>query len=286
MREEGEHRGIVELVVPQRVLGAAGEQRHVRPARIGVHEGGVTQEARRGIVAAQNDPFGQLARDRVRNGVFCGVDVVFLALAGKRNHPLELVDVGGRGGSGWRENKRARDRPNDRVEHRAAVEHQTARGHIGRGKGRHLRVGALGRLWHRDEAVGDQLRAIFRQRSVLRQYGLLWSLSLCRRLSLTRKGRQGRHRHGTREPGQGGRPRGRHRDILNHDVMGVPRMPFLGRSLGMRFRRVGLLGLCFGGAGVRGVRLLGRRGVGGRRIALLGRRNGNLGAQRACRRKG
>ena len=54
--EKGEHGGVVELVVPQRVLGAAAEQRRVRPARIGVHESGVALEARLGVVAAQDRP--------------------------------------------------------------------------------------------------------------------------------------------------------------------------------------------------------------------------------------
>ena len=67
--EKGAHRGVVEPVVPQRVLGAAAEQRRMRPARIGVHEGGVALETRIGVVAAQDHPFGELARDRIGDGL-------------------------------------------------------------------------------------------------------------------------------------------------------------------------------------------------------------------------
>ncbi len=73
--EKRQHGVVVEVIVPQRVLGAAAEQRRMRPARIGVHEGRVARETRIGIVAAQDRPFGELAGDRILDGVFGGVGI-------------------------------------------------------------------------------------------------------------------------------------------------------------------------------------------------------------------
>src|SRR6185312_12824288 len=78
--KEREDRGVVELVVPQGILGAAAEQRGVRPARIGGDETGVALEAWLGVVAAQDDPFGKLARDRIGDRLFRSVCVAVLAL--------------------------------------------------------------------------------------------------------------------------------------------------------------------------------------------------------------
>ena len=93
--EKGEDRCVVEIVVPQRVLGAAAEQGRVRPARVGVHEGGVARVTWLGIVASQDHPFGKLAGHRIPDAAFGGVGVGSLALAGGLDRPFHRRDIVG-----------------------------------------------------------------------------------------------------------------------------------------------------------------------------------------------
>ncbi len=71
--EESDYRGVVDMVVPQRVLRAAAEQRCVRPGRVAGDERRVTREARIGVVAAQDHPFRELAGDRILDAGFVRV---------------------------------------------------------------------------------------------------------------------------------------------------------------------------------------------------------------------
>ena len=100
---------IVDTVVPQRVLGAAAEQRGVRPARIGVDEGGVALEAGVGVVGAQDHPFGEFARDRIADARLGGIGVGFLAFARGLDHALDRSDIGGGVAAGRRDCERPRD---------------------------------------------------------------------------------------------------------------------------------------------------------------------------------
>ena len=60
------HRGVVAMVVPQRGLDAPAQEGLRRPARIGRKEGAVALDRGAVVVAAQDQPFRELARDRIR----------------------------------------------------------------------------------------------------------------------------------------------------------------------------------------------------------------------------
>ena len=92
--EESAHGAVVDAVVPQRVLGAAAEQRRVRPARIGLDPGGVALERGIGVVRAQDHPFGKLARHRIADARFSRVGFRFLAFARGFDHAFHRVDIG------------------------------------------------------------------------------------------------------------------------------------------------------------------------------------------------
>ena len=79
--KEGAHSAIVDAVVPQRVLGAAAEQRGVGPARIGFDPGSVALERRIGVVGAQDHPFGKLARHGIADACLSCVGFRFAAFA-------------------------------------------------------------------------------------------------------------------------------------------------------------------------------------------------------------
>ena len=59
------HRGVVAAVVPQRGLDAPAQEGLRRPARIGRDERAVALDRRAVVVAAQDQPFRELARDRI-----------------------------------------------------------------------------------------------------------------------------------------------------------------------------------------------------------------------------
>ncbi len=61
------HRAVVAAIVPQRGLDAPAQEGLRRPARIGGHECAVAFDRRAVVVAAQNQPFSELARDRIRD---------------------------------------------------------------------------------------------------------------------------------------------------------------------------------------------------------------------------
>ena len=59
------HGGVVAMVVPQRGFDAPAQEGLRRPARIGGEEGAIALDRRAIVVAAQDDPFRELARDRI-----------------------------------------------------------------------------------------------------------------------------------------------------------------------------------------------------------------------------
>src|SRR3974377_927524 len=74
----------------------------MRPTRIGLNEGSILLEARLRIVAAQDYPLGELARDRIADGLGSGVGFRALALAPRLDPLLAARDIGaGGGGGGW-----------------------------------------------------------------------------------------------------------------------------------------------------------------------------------------
>ena len=60
-------RGVVAAVVPQRRLDAPAQEGLRRPARIGGDERAIALDRGAVVVAAQDQPFGELARDRIRD---------------------------------------------------------------------------------------------------------------------------------------------------------------------------------------------------------------------------
>ncbi len=172
--EEGEHGVVGHVIVPQRVLGAAAEQRHVRPIRVGGDEGGVALEARIGVVGAQDHPFGKLAGDRVDDGVLGGIGIRFAALAGGLDHPFELLDIGRRGGGDGGDGEGSGDRADDRLEAGAGGKQRAAQADIDLGIGRQVGAGQrpLARQW---DAGGERGRC-------------------CRRFGRRLRGRLGRRR--------------------------------------------------------------------------------------------
>ena len=93
-RKEGTHGAIVHAVVPQRVLGAAAEQRGMRPTRIGFDPGGVALEGGVGVVGAQDQPFGKLARHGIADARLGRVGFRFAAFARRFDHALYCGNVG------------------------------------------------------------------------------------------------------------------------------------------------------------------------------------------------
>ena len=65
--EKGDHRARVRLLLPQRGFGAPPQKQDAWPAWIAGDEGRVAREVEIGLVTAQDDPFNQLARDRIVN---------------------------------------------------------------------------------------------------------------------------------------------------------------------------------------------------------------------------
>ena len=60
------HRGVVAVVVPEGGLDAPAHEGLRRPARIGRNEGAIAFDGSAIVVAAQDQPFGELAGDRIR----------------------------------------------------------------------------------------------------------------------------------------------------------------------------------------------------------------------------
>ena len=129
--EEGAHHGVIDPVVPQRVLGAAAEQWGVRPARIGLHESGVALEGRIGVVGAQDYPFGELARNRIGDARLGGIGVRFLALAGRLDDAFHRGDIGGRGGGRRCDGKGPGGRSRERLKKSPAFEYRAMQADIG-----------------------------------------------------------------------------------------------------------------------------------------------------------
>jgi hypothetical protein len=84
--------------------------------------------ARIGVVAAQDDPFGELAGDRILDGGLVRIGIGHSAFAGGFDHPLDRGDVVGRGRGGRRDGKLVGQSALWRMEHRRAGERQFAEG--------------------------------------------------------------------------------------------------------------------------------------------------------------
>ncbi len=102
VREPRPHRAVVTAVVPQRSLDAPAQEGLRRPARIGRNERAVAFDRRAIVVAAQDQPFGELAGDRIRDrglrlGGVCG-----LLLAHQLDDVFQRVLVGLRRRGRWR----------------------------------------------------------------------------------------------------------------------------------------------------------------------------------------
>ena len=95
--EEGAHGRGVGLLLPQHRLGAAAQEADARPARIGGDEGGVAGEIDAVVVAAQDRPLDQLARDRIADGGLHLGGPGRIALARERDRLLDRGDIGGGG---------------------------------------------------------------------------------------------------------------------------------------------------------------------------------------------
>ncbi len=79
--EVGLDRGVLALVVPQRRFDAAAQEGLRRPARIGGDEGAVALDRSAIVIAAQIDPFAELARHGIANRLhqLCGFRTLALA---------------------------------------------------------------------------------------------------------------------------------------------------------------------------------------------------------------
>ena len=104
--EERAHRRRIALLVPQRVLGALAHHADARPARIGGNEAGEAVEVRLVIVAAQNGPLDQLARQRVFERPLDRDGLAGFLLAHEVERALDQREVGGRGRGGRGERER------------------------------------------------------------------------------------------------------------------------------------------------------------------------------------
>ena len=144
----------------------------MRPFRIGADEIGVTLEAGAGVVAAQDDPFGKLAGDRVVNRLFRRVGIVVLALARSLDHGFQRREIGRGGAGGGGDGEGSRDRPRQRLD--VGGNRGAAQADGGLGIGRHgapSRLRAFARQRHgpqRGRLGNDvQRRARARKRRVL-----------------------------------------------------------------------------------------------------------------------
>ncbi|MEY9205313.1 hypothetical protein ABIF05_004423 [Bradyrhizobium elkanii] len=112
--EPGPDRGVVAAVVPQRGLDAATQEGLRRPARIGIEESAVALDRGAVVLAAQDQPFGKLARDRIGDRSLGLGGVRRLALAQQLDDACKrfLVRLRRRGcrGHGRRQHRLARDR--------------------------------------------------------------------------------------------------------------------------------------------------------------------------------
>ena len=91
------HRGVVATVVPQRGLDAPAQEGLRRPARIGRKEGAIALDRSAVVVAAQDQPFGEFARHRIRDRGLRLRRVGRLALAHELDDVFQRVLVGLRG---------------------------------------------------------------------------------------------------------------------------------------------------------------------------------------------
>ncbi|MGA3140290.1 MAG: hypothetical protein ABSD09_15610, partial [Xanthobacteraceae bacterium] len=64
-RKKTDNRARIGLLLPERRLRSAAECRYSRPTRVCRDESGIAGEIQIGVVAAQDDPFYELARDRI-----------------------------------------------------------------------------------------------------------------------------------------------------------------------------------------------------------------------------
>ena len=84
-------------VVPQRGFAAPAEQVERRPARVRDDEGAIALRRHAVVLAAQDQPFGQLLRDGVGDGVADLGRVIDVAVAQKLDDALERIAVSLRG---------------------------------------------------------------------------------------------------------------------------------------------------------------------------------------------
>ena len=90
-------RGVVAMVVPQRGLDAPAQERLRRPARIGRNEGAIALDRSAVVVAAQDQPFGELAGDRIGDRGLRLRRIGGLVLAHELDDVFQRVLVGLRG---------------------------------------------------------------------------------------------------------------------------------------------------------------------------------------------
>ncbi len=152
--EKSEHPGIVDPIVPQRVFGAAAEQRDVRPVGVVAHESGVALEGRVGVVRAQDHPFGELAGDRVGNGLLGRIGVGVAAFACGRDDGFHRCDVGIRGGNRRRDGEGAGNGPHHAFEGGATRKESAVQADIGLSEGRHAGLAVL-RPLARERQIAD-----------------------------------------------------------------------------------------------------------------------------------
>src|SRR3974390_1270217 len=108
----------------------------MRPTRIGLNEGSILLEARLRIVAAQDYPLGELARDRIADGLGSGVGFRTLALARRLDHLLDCRDISVRGGGRGCDGERACGRTQQRLKLCGAANERPAKADIGLSEGR------------------------------------------------------------------------------------------------------------------------------------------------------
>ena len=96
--EKGDDRLRIGLLLPQRRLGAPAQRHDARPARIGGDERGIAGKIEIGVVAAQDHPFDQLARQRIGNGALDVGRFVGPALVHEIDRLLDGGEVERRGG--------------------------------------------------------------------------------------------------------------------------------------------------------------------------------------------
>ena len=85
------------MVVPQRRLDAPAQEGLRGPARIGRYEGAIALDRRAIVVAAQDDPFGEFFRHRIRYRRLGLGRIVGLVLADQFDDAFHRVGVGLRG---------------------------------------------------------------------------------------------------------------------------------------------------------------------------------------------